>query len=369
MYQVYSYHHGNTAPTAEDLTDMIFGLELEIDDDSINVRELLDEAIAEDYLTSPENEHRTRNWKVIEEDSSVYREIILNADTIENILKRVRNLNSIGFSDEYIINSPATSAHIHINRHYLEKKGIRQSNIFKLLELYAPIIYKISGRDEDSFINWSEPRSRFEYHNIDWQNRAEQLEYISISNDRYTLVNCSRSSTIEMRGFSNYYNFDYDMIKCYLEFMEKCINQAEYMKGKFFINHYQYLLDDLEKWFKTNHAEIYYQFGLKQVFKNDKFLKQLQEKYYRTRSNDFYEINSFRTNHKRPYTALNYELSALTFLYRNRGRFNLKRMTFTPQGISNGLETAENVLYAEIGSYFMQYYRTLSHNEKTGGEL
>ena len=93
-YESYGYHESDTEPLTHESN--IFGLELEIDDDSQQVRRLLDEAIEDGIITAPENEHYADGAIVIEEDGSVYRELIFCADTVENLLERVETLNYNG---------------------------------------------------------------------------------------------------------------------------------------------------------------------------------------------------------------------------------------------------------------------------------
>lgn len=348
-YSSYGYHSSETSPIGN-TNELIYGVELEIDDDANNVREILDACIEDNIITAPYNEGETQNRKTIEEDSSVYREIILNADTQENILNCVKNLNDCGLSGENVCNGRGTSCHIHINKRYLQNKGITTTNILKLFELYAPIIYKISFRTSDTFNRWSEPLLNFNYHplNINWEKRAYKItEFVEPNhNSRYHMVNVTNHNTIELRAFSNWHNFEYEVIKMYLDFVTFCINQAETMKGKLYKNEYQRLLNELETFFKIEYRYYYDLFNLRTVFNFDNELYKLQRLHSRTTDN----INQIRYINK-------YEPAWKIAKFMHYQRItHIKNITLTERGKQNICKKLINYYWQELSSYYRNYY-------------
>lgn len=363
QYEAYHYHGAPTEPTTT--TDKrIFGLELEIDDFDYIVHNLLDDAIEMNYLTAPVNEHITKRWKVLEEDSSVFKEIIFPADEKENLLKRIKNLNSIGFHDGNICNSSGTSAHIHLNRRYLTGLGITETNIFKMFEFLAPVIYAISGRNRGNFIEWAEPRSRFQINNINWKERADNIRHLSPSCDRYTLVNCTNSATIELRGFSNKNTFNYYTIKLYLDFVDLCIDLSEYMVGKLYINEYQYILTAVKEFFKNQYEDIYTRKNIRQLLTHDEKLTQMVEQISIIKNNILYYTER--------YSPLTHRVFSLLEIYWNNDQYlGLKEDTtlnYGVQGFKNFSEIVQERCYYTIKGYYMDYYRNLKHEQQVNEE-
>ncbi len=367
MYEVFSYHGSNTYPVGN-IEDNIFGIELEIDDFSETTAEILDMMIEDDILTSPENEHRTRNLKKIERDSSVYREIILRADTIENIKERLTVL------DDYLCgaidNSTGTSCHIHMNRNYLEDMGITERNIFKMFEFFAPVIYKISGRSRSSMAEWAEPRSHVNFRDlscIDWEMRAENLQGLRPSSGRYTMVNCTNPATIELRAFSNYYCFDSRYTVCYLEFVNLCISLAQYMVGKYYNKEYPVLIHAMETFFKERHSFIYQKFNLAQMFRFNPMQKLFKAQFIQFKNQtayprDFLHHFQYDGNNTFPFDVLR-----TAYNYKKISDKPTYKVTLTPQGVKNLSKQIITDSSKDLMSYAMLFYRSLNHEEQTGG--
>lgn len=358
--EVYSYHQAPTAPTG-DIDNKIFGLELEINDDSQIVRNLLDSAIETNYLTSPENEHETRGLKTIERDGSVYREIVFPADEIPYLLKRVKNLNNIGIEPNNINNTGGTSAHIHFNRRYLEMNGITETNLFKMLEYLEPVIFAISGRDYSNFQHWSPSALGHETNNINWEARAQRLRSISPNHhDRYNMVNCTNSKTIELRAFSNYCSFDYQTIKLYLEFCDLIIELCDYMIGRYYRHNWEKILKRVKDFFLTNHLWAWDKFKLANVFRLDRHIATLKRRF------DYYRSEIIDLNHMKRHHPTQ---GALTYIWYRRKMIHLKQLTMSKKGVNNQLDKIENEYYKCIGSYMFQYMRTLEREILINGEL
>ncbi|MEE1227177.1 MAG: hypothetical protein UHM08_08770 [Bacteroidales bacterium] len=354
QYEVYGYHCADTSPVNYDDLD-IFGIELEIDDDSNTVRDILNECIEDDILTSPYNEHRTRNWKVIENDSSVFKEIILNADTVPNLLNRVKTLNNYGLCSENVYNSRGTSCHIHINRRYLEKRGITALNMLKMFEFYAPFIYAISGRDLNRWNRWAEPITSTPLSLINWKQRGEEVRHIGFKTNRYHMVNTTRTNTIELRGFSNYYNFDYDMLKFYLSFVNFCIDEAEKMKGKYYREEWEMLVNDLKKFIDKHPAQKAH-FLTDRLFIFSEDAKRFKDLYV---SKYKYLINGLR----RSPTDFNMFCDWLYYHQEYLPTINY-RLTLTPQGVKNAQNKIINKIYKELQSYLWHAYQSIKDELK-----
>ena len=346
-YECYGYHCADTYPVSDKLD--IFGVELEIDDDNTAVREILNECIEDDILTVPYNEHRTRNWKVIENDSSVWKEIILNADTIPNLIDRIETLNFYGLNMENVINSRGTSCHIHINRAYLEKRGITPSNMLKLFEFYSPFIFAVSGRDLHRWTQWSEPITSTPLGLINWEQRGHEVSHVDFRTNRYHLVNTTRSSTIELRGFSNYYSFDSEMISFYLAFVKFAIDEAEKMKVKYYRQEWKMLRDDLFQFMEKYPAQ-------RDHFKTDKLFIYSTEA--AAMSAKFDEVGHTYRLMNQPH---DFSFFADWLKYHSEYLPVIKyRLTLTPQGVKNAKQKVINCIYRELYSYMMAAYRSLA---------
>lgn len=352
-YEAYGYHSGNTTPANnEDLN--IFGLELEADNYSEERAEIFDNCIENDIITVPHNEHRTQNLKILQNDSSVWKELIFRADTIENLLKRVLKMNDYGVNPSNFENSSGTSAHIHINRDYLYNMGVTSSNMVKMFEFFSPVIYAISGRDKRNFERWAAPTAPIQYGFIDWELRGRQIGNMCIyDDDRYYLVNLTRSSTIELRGFSNKCSFDFETIRFYLHFVQFCIDQAEEMRGKLYRENGEKLKENFLNWVFSEFPEMYARFNLELLFTKDVSLWRLNEL-----TTDPYILTELRRavrGYRRPSELLN-------FIECNSDQIGgiIKRLTTTPKGAQSAANKILYVLTNQTGEYF-NLYRENAH--------
>ena len=342
-YDIYSYHESNTSPTG-DRTALLYGIELETDDFSREAGETLDFLIDTDIITCPDNEHRTLNLKKIENDSSVRAEIIIRADELEEVKNRIRILCDSIYQNGYEINNTSgTSAHIHINRAWLDAHGITQTNIVKMFELFAPLIYRISGRTSERFYHWAEPLTTIQEdrHIIDWERQITQVAEIDPEDmsGRYFMVNCSNYHTIELRAFSNYYNFNKRILCFYLDFVNKCVHLCEYMKGKLYRNEGKYLIRLMLEWIKNNYPYIWIKFNLGQI--NHIFPDII---IYRRNWENMRSYQSEQRSFRRYGDDFGFN-SIMTAFQNIIFRYGLleqahKQVTLTPQGLNNFLERA-----------------------------
>lgn len=248
-HSVFFYHDSKRYVKPKNVDYNIKGLELEISDHSVG--EILDDLINEDIITAPCNVGTKKDLTIcIENDSSVYKELVFKATSNRNLLKGVKILEDR--LSGYIENGHSTSCHIHINNKHLRKRGIRQYEISKASEFLAPILYRVSGRDYDS-MEWCKSvlRRDIDIEDIDLLKRArlvDNYEDYEYDCDRYLITNLN-SSTTEIRIFSNYYNFNYNYIRLYLNLVDLIIDIAEEMRGKSYYEEYDDLIKKIKKFF------------------------------------------------------------------------------------------------------------------------
>lgn len=266
-YSTYSYHCSKHVTKPRKSNKNIKGLELEISDYDAGC--CLDEMVEENLLTVPSNEHVKKEYTIaIEDDGSVYKELIFKASSNRTLLKGVKMLEENLHNE--ICNSHGTSCHIHINNEFIYDLGLKKHDIVKACEFLAPILYKISGRDDSSMRDWA--RSALEDNisitNNDLYKRALHVEdNLQTYNGRYAIVNCEGEYTTEIRIFSNYYNFDYKYIKMYLECVDFIIDLAQIMKGKHYYWDFRECFEATKEFFnKRKYKQITERHNLKQFF-------------------------------------------------------------------------------------------------------
>lgn len=265
-YEVYHYHGCKHITRPKRTTGNIKGLELEISD--YDASDYLDELVEDNILTIPYNEDEDKEFTIcIEDDSSVYKELIFKACCNQTLLKAVKTIsNRLG---NIVTNSHSTSCHIHINNNFLREKNIRRKDIVKATEFLAPILYEISGRNKSSYEQWAKSGI---HHLIDITDtnllkRAELVdEELGTHNGRYAIVNCGSENTTEIRIFSNYYNFNYDYIKMYIETVDFIIKLAEKMKYKKYKTEYNKIIKDIKQFFSQRKYKNIYEKHCLEIF-------------------------------------------------------------------------------------------------------
>lgn len=224
--------HGdaNTSPRGDETANIV-GLELEIA--CLNDYEAINRHIEAGLIECRDTAEANIQLEM-EAQSDVEYELIFNADTPANVLDRLTSILDIRHDvDQY---HHEVSCHVHMNRFYIENVlGLDEMDIYNAAEAVAPLIYRISGRNRTAWRRWS-PCCIDESMGV-----KDRLRYInhrhvtppSLNGDRYDLTNLSNNSTVEIRGFSNYYNFDYDLIKTYISLCLDLIQPlAVEMQGK-----------------------------------------------------------------------------------------------------------------------------------------
>ena len=256
MSSFYFYEHGqaDTEPVnGGSTTDNIIGLELE-------VSEVLDYSDIDYYIDTGYIEADGTEWApvVIEEEAQgdIEIELIFRADTPENIIKRVREIADIRDNQECAEN---TSAHIHLNRRYIESEGLSEIDIYKAAEAVAPVIYNVSGRNYSSWREWTPSRIDIQE---DIKERFNLIDNITPKNtgeynNRYELCNCTNSATIEIRGFSNYYNFNINKIELYIKIVSELIPElAQLMKERSYKKDWETAFKCIDTFIKDNFLSL-----------------------------------------------------------------------------------------------------------------
>lgn len=252
-YKLFEYHRAPVEPVRN--TELkIFGLELEISDEYAD--DVLEELIEENIITVPYNMGETQHLICAEEDDSVYAELILRADFKEELVRKVAEyLAPLRCCD----NHEGTSAHVHLSRNYLNTLGVHEVDIIKAAEFLYPLLYEISGRDYDSVEEWATSYiGHEEARQTIWSERARKVDNIKYSNgSRYWTVNCCNRNTIEIRIFSNAYDFNPQYIKSYLESADAIIKVAQHMKEKKYSTHHEEALQIYLQHMEETCTEIY----------------------------------------------------------------------------------------------------------------
>ena len=349
MYRTYEYHSSGHVTTPKRSCGNIKGLELEISDEDSGY--LLDELIDDNILTVPHNEGDKKDYTIaIENDGSVYKELVFKASCNRTLLKGVKKLEEKLNGNIY--NGHGTSCHIHMNKKYIESLGLTKTDIVKASEFLAPILYDISGRDEPS-LHWckSRIRNRISINDDDLFKRAKIIDEINFEEieryERYRIINLCPRNTIELRIFSNYYCFDYNYIKLYIETCDYLITLAEYMKGKKYVEEYDKIIEMTKNFFtrrNTKWVSIKHDLELYFLPLNQKELKQMK-----IQLNHFKEqmtnIKNRITNEENNYENMKILLRGL----RNyNGRYGLPKIKFNLRNfdideiINNTIENLEN---------------------------
>ena len=220
-------------PFDEDKFENIKGLELEISDEDFIVEQALADLADNNIIATP------NNWDnpnielpniALEEDGSVKYELIFKAQTNEKILAELEKIKTL---EEIVQNTTGTSAHIHMNRAYIEEElALTETDIIKAAEFISYPLFLISGRIKETAHEWA----RSQLHCRIESNLAEKAKCVDRINQvryiKHGMVNCLPEDTIELRIFSNSCNFNKDIINMYLETVDFIIELAEYMKDK-----------------------------------------------------------------------------------------------------------------------------------------
>ena len=252
----------------------IKGVELEINDDCLSVREQLDDMIYRHLIYAPNmNGYNAPSPVVICDDSTVYKELIIKACGNRKLMETVRMLdNELG---GFVENTSNTSCHVHVNKRYLRKIGIQTKDLFKTAEFFAPILYRISGRDLDTQYDWAKTLIG-NIETINLYERAKQVDELEIDNSgagRYYVLNCKPGhNSAEFRIFSNYCNFDSKMIKLYIDIIDFMMDITKEINS--YEEQYDFIMNETKKFFKKrSHKKFFYEYSLDEFFLTKEELK------------------------------------------------------------------------------------------------
>jgi hypothetical protein len=143
-------------PFYEDKYKNIKGLELEISDEDYMVEQALSELEEKHIIATPNNWanpfHEIANI-ALEEDNSVKYELIFRAQTNNKIMEEIEKIQEL---ETYVNNHTGTSAHIHMNRTYIEEElGLAEIDITKAAEFLSYPLFLISGRKKQTAHEWA----------------------------------------------------------------------------------------------------------------------------------------------------------------------------------------------------------------------
>ena len=324
-YSTYGYHCSSHVTKPRRTDGNIKGLELEISD--FDSGYLLDELIEENILTVPYNEDEPKKFTIaVENDGSVYKELIFKASCNRTLLEGVKVLSNK--LNGRIDNGRGTSCHIHLNNRYLNNINVSRLDITKSAEFLAPILFKISGRSFSTMEDWCDSTIKYdvEINDMDLHKRCKAVDDIDcLDTARYRIVNVNPMNTTELRIFSNYYEFNYDYIKMYLESCDFIIELAKYMKDKSYENEYDNIIKMTKDFFnKRKYKKIWNKHHLEMFFKSrkERRLMELEKKkeYILNTFDNFSSIN-FSSD-------LNRQMEFLRVLRNISSRFSLPNIRF-----------------------------------------
>jgi len=254
-FDALDYKSSPCDPAGELLDENIKGIELEIYTSDYDYMPYLEALVDDNHLICYDNydSRSHRGNMFLEHDCSVDYEIKLQADTNKENLKMIKILNDYGLNPDYIKNNRGTSCHIHLNRNYLRTRNVYALDIVKAGEFLGEVLFKISGRTLSDYRQWSKSILGCDI-NSDMLYKAREIdnmEYVD-TEDRYHMINCNNSDTVELRIFSNYCSFDYNIIKTFMEISDHLIDIAEFMKNKDYSDNIDCIVDWTTEWFNKN---------------------------------------------------------------------------------------------------------------------
>lgn len=335
-YRSYGYHCSGHVTKPRNSSFNIKGLELEISD--FDSGWLLDELVEENILTVPDNERTEKEFDIaVENDGSVFKELIFKASSNRTLLKGVRKLSNKLHGN--IDNGRGTSCHIHYNNRYLDNIGLDSLDVTKSAEFLAPILFKISGRSSGTVSDWCKSviRHSVKIDDVDLLKRCKPVDDIdSIDYARYRIINVNPMNTTELRIFSNYYAFDYDYIKMYLETADFILDLAQVMKNKSYEEEYNNIIEMCKNFFgKRKYKNIWDRHGLDIFFKSKK-----ERKLITLENKKQYILNMFNAFSNGVYmNELNRQMELIRILRSINARYSLPdiRINLSRDGVNEEL--------------------------------
>lgn len=277
LYEPYGHGRADTTPARDELK--IFGLELEISE--VYDHDPFNNAIYDGVIETSDSDAANIQMEY-EDQHDVQYELIFNADEKETLLKRLQRLNEYNIQDVICCNRN-TSAHVHINRDYLDSLDISELEFYHAAEAVAPLIYTVSFRDRSSWDEWTPSNISIGYDVLERFNFIDDAtpKNRGTYSDRYELCNVQNDATIEIRGFSNYMEFSHEYIKLYLDIVSELIPEiAAAMKGKNYKDNPETVLK-IVKQFLDDREEITQRHVLDQWTDYKKILREYKAEQYK----------------------------------------------------------------------------------------
>lgn len=208
---------------------LVFGLELELMEPDWDELKNMSNRGA---ICTAENEE----WDApayLKYDGTVDAELTFCATTHEKLMDRVMRLTAWLEPD----NTDQTSAHVHINRPFLNNLGITADDILKAANYIEPLSFKISGR---SNLKWA----KSDLYDSDTlregvvldSDHGRRVDNFKLTGPRLREherhVNFEHGGTYEFRTFSNVYNNSVPHINAYVKMAELAVFLSIFMKGR-----------------------------------------------------------------------------------------------------------------------------------------
>lgn len=242
----------------------IKGIELEMSDtNEEKINEQIDKAIDKkvvcSYDTIDEYPRKYTNCIWTYDGTVRQGEFVLQAERPRNLAIKLKALNKF-LNPNTVENTNGTSVHVHLNKQYLRNLGIKDIDMIKAGESVISTLYSISGRQTLNELNqWVKTRLDKAY-TMPIALRCKYIDALTIDeyNDyekhpgHYMMVNVSNRNTTEIRMFSNFYNFDYDRIKLYLESCDMITNVALEMKNLSYKDNYEIVIDIVKDFYEQS---------------------------------------------------------------------------------------------------------------------
>lgn len=306
----FGYHEAGhiVAPRQEDLHKNIKGLELEISDYGAHdyISNLVNDGIVIDEDTDGCFD---KEYIAVERDGSVEWELIFQATSNRNLLRNLKDVNK-QLNPHTVDNHQGTSAHIHLNREYLQKQGVFNIDLQKIGEFLAYPLYLFSGRNEHYMNEWARSQLPCELED-DLLTRAKFVDRLNnVSYNRYNIFNFNPTNTCELRIFSNYCDFDYKTIRLFLEVADLLIKGARFMEGKSYTENIDEIItfvdDYMRKYPRRNF--IYEKYDMDSIFLSGEELRHISI------LKQWESINSRIRNFEHRIENQNHEENTLSFI-------------------------------------------------------
>lgn len=266
----------------------IKGVEFEINDpneDKINnfIDKLVDNNVICAYDTMYDYQRKFTNcvWTY---DGTVNHELVLQAELPRNLGLKLKTLNEY-LKPDNVKNVYGTSTHIHMNNQYLRNLGLTDLDMIKAGECVSSTLLGISGRQKTYELDrWVQTRIN-KPHKMPIIQRSKYIDDIEIDDFRdychdpghYKMINVEKSSTTEIRMFSNYHNFDYNRMKLFLETCDMIQEIALSMQGLLYRDNYEIVIDIVKDFFENHYRRKQYRTEIQNsIIENESDIKRFE---------------------------------------------------------------------------------------------